>query len=417
MERLRTRSAQHLSESEDATLPASQHAQAGPSRARDPPRGSPRATPSIDGSEDDIEEEVEEVRVQGTPTEPARPTIALNGSEPPTISEELLQMRAWLASAKAQEELRVLRELRARYDAGDITAIGAVSNGQGGTVLPPAISTGALPRPEPPQQFAKRNRAEFNRWERDCEGFFTRSAANFILEQQKVDFGVMYISEPLKTLWRAHCLVEEVAYPGWIPTWMGLKTVMLNSLGTPQERRKLAYEQLRSCRQRVGQTPTELLDYLRPLWEELGSTVTPELQVIEYTSALRSDIQRDLERLPTAMRCTIPMVEEQANIIYRRTPTNHDHSHKNDRKKPNHFRARSDGSGGDANPPKKAKNPRAGQHGPKRDKSGATREKTIPVTCYNCGQAGHYSYNCTNPAKPGSDPRKENAGKGKGRRD
>jgi hypothetical protein len=94
MERLRTRSAQHLSESEDATLPASQHAQAGPSRARDPPRGSPRATPSIDGSEDDIEEEVEEVRVQGTPTEPARPTIALNGSEPPTISEELLQMRA-----------------------------------------------------------------------------------------------------------------------------------------------------------------------------------------------------------------------------------------------------------------------------------------------------------------------------------
>jgi hypothetical protein len=43
----------------------------------------------------------------------------------------------------------------------------------------------------------------------------------------------MYISEPLKTLWRAYCLVEEVAYPGWIPTWMGLKTVMLNSLGTP----------------------------------------------------------------------------------------------------------------------------------------------------------------------------------------
>jgi hypothetical protein len=110
----------------------------------------------------------------------------------------------------------------------------------------------------------------------------------------------------------------------------------------------------------VGQTLTELLDYLRPLWEELGLTVTLELQVIEYTLALRSDIQRDLERLPTAMRCTILMVEEQANIIYRRTPTNHDYSYKNDRKKPNYFRARLDGLGGDANPPKKAKNPRAG---------------------------------------------------------
>jgi hypothetical protein len=117
------------------------------------------------------------------------------------------------------------------------------------------------------------------------------------------------------------------------------------------------------------------------------------------------------------MRCTILIVKEQANIIYRRIPTNYNYSYKNDRKKPNHFCARSDGLGGDANSSKKAKNPRAGQHGPKRDKSGAIREKTISVTCYNCRQASYYSYNCTNPAKPGSNLRKENAGKGKGRRD
>jgi hypothetical protein len=84
------------------------------------------------------------------------------------------------------------------------------------------------------------------------------------------------------------------------------------------------------------------------------------------------------------MQCTIPIVEEQANIIYHRTPTNYNYSYKNDRKKPNYFRARLDGLEGDANPPKKAKNPRAGQHGPKRDKSRVIREKTIPVTCYNC---------------------------------
>jgi hypothetical protein len=70
---------------------------------------------------------------------------------------------------------------------------------------------------------------------------------------------------------------------------------MLNSLGTPRERQRLAYKQLKSCRQHAGQSLTELLDYLRPLWEKLGPTVTPELQVIEDTLALCIEIQRDLE--------------------------------------------------------------------------------------------------------------------------
>jgi hypothetical protein len=83
------------------------------------------------------------------------------------------------------------------------------------------------------------------------------------------------------------------------------------------------------------------------------------------------------------MRYTIPIVKEQANIIYRRIPTNYNYSYKNNRKKPNYFRARLDSLGGNANPPKKAKNSRAGQYSPKRDKSRVIREKTIPITCYN----------------------------------
>jgi hypothetical protein len=225
------------------------------------------ATPSPDGSEDEEAEEVGRERSGNSPISPEGPRVARNGPTVPIVSDELQEMRTWLENTKAQEELRALRELRARYDAGDTAAVRAVSQGQGGLSLPPVAPAAALPRPEPPQQFAKRNRAEYNRWERDCEGFFTRSAAHFVREQQKVDFGVMYISEPLKTLWRAHCLVEEVSSPSWIPTWAGLKAVMLNSLGTPQERRRQAYEQIKGCRQRAGQSPTELLDYLRPLWE------------------------------------------------------------------------------------------------------------------------------------------------------
>jgi hypothetical protein len=93
---------------------------------------------------------------------------------------------------------------------------------------------------------------------------------------------------------------------------------MLNSIGTPQERKKMAYDKLKAARQLAGQSPTDLLDYMRPLWEELGPSITPEIQLLEFSAAIRPDIQVELERLPFAIRSTIPMVEEQANIAYRR---------------------------------------------------------------------------------------------------
>ena len=157
MDRPRRRSTRHLSESENATILAPQDAQSGPSRTQDPQGGSPGAGPVYDSSEGEDEPEEEPERVQDTPTEPLRPPTGHNRPPVPAISEELQEMRAWLENTQAQEELRVLRELRARYEAGDTTAVRVVSNSQGGVAIPPAMPSAALPRPQPPQQFAKRN--------------------------------------------------------------------------------------------------------------------------------------------------------------------------------------------------------------------------------------------------------------------
>lgn len=180
-------------------------------------------------------------------------------------STELEEMRAWLKRTEELEELRALRELRARYEAGDLTAIQSLQKVALQTKATLAEPSSNLPRPDPPQLYQKHNRAEYNRWERDCEGYFVQSPTRFIVEARKIDFGLRYVAENLKTLWQAHLASNLRAAPLWTPTWAELKEVMLNALGTPAERRQVAYESLKRCRQRLGQSPTDLLDYMRPL--------------------------------------------------------------------------------------------------------------------------------------------------------
>jgi hypothetical protein len=226
----------------------------------------------------------------------------------------------------------------------------------------------------------------------------------------------MYISEPLKTLWRAHCATEAMVLPGWAQTWSQLKAVMLNALGTPQERRKIAYEQIKNCKQLANQSPTELLDYLRPLWEELGNSVPPDLQVIQFTSALKPEIQADIERLPVLMRGTLPAVEEQANIIYRRINLHKAPKDPQTGTKPAQRKESPKEPTGDRKNPQSRKRRKNGPSGTKRPNKPEGAEKDRPTVCFNCGEPGHRSPECTNPHKPGSDPRKSTPGKDKGQK-
>jgi hypothetical protein len=412
-----TRAARDQTENDEATLMQSQHAQLESDEGGEPsgaPRGGTPDTDRLDGSGE------EEENVDGAippHEEDERPRVAQPGPLGATPNQELQELRAWLQSAQALEELRSLQELRARYEAGDATAV--LPTHPGRSVLPTlqATPSASLPRPEPPKQFAKRNRMEFNRWERDCEGYFLRSPVHFQTERQRVDFGVMYVSDPLRTLWESNCVVNTVNSPGWVPTWQGLKAVMLNSMGTPQERKKMAYDKLKAARQQASKSPTDLLDYMRPLWEELGPSVTPEMQLLEFSAALRHDIQIELERLPFAMRSTIPMVEEQANIVYRRKNPVREQKDQQSKTKSKGRRKDSQSSEGDQKTPKKAKKGKTRQSDPKGDKKAPPSSTPKDVTCYRCGEPGHKSYDCTNPEKPGSDPRAAKAGKGKGQKD
>lgn len=343
--------------------------------------------------------------------EPEEANLAQSGSEQPEPPSELTELRKWLKRTREQEELNSLRALRLRYEAGDVTAVQSiVANAKQPSTHQGAAST-SLPRPEPPQTYSKKNRAEYNRWERDCEGYFLQSPAHFPTEVHKVDFGARYISEPLKTLWRAFCDSERAKLRLWVPTWVILKTVMLDALGTPAERKQNAYEALRRCRQRPEQSPNDLLDYMRPFWEELETSNNPELQVLQYTGALADYIQRDLFLLSADRRSTLSMVEEQANVIYRRRGQNKERERPVPKGKAPKHRRDSSGSEGGKKPPKFAKKAKLAQSGPKRGrKRDAGRERPTPA-CYECGDPGHFKPDC--PKLKGAN--KDNSGKPPGK--
>jgi hypothetical protein len=240
---------------------------------------------------------------------------------------------------------------------------------------------------------------------------------SFRTEEDKVIFGSTYISEPLKTLWEATTAAELHEDPSWVPTWQALKTVMLNSLGSPQERRQYSYECLKRAHQRANQSPTDLLDYMRPHWEELDSGRTPDLMVHEYVAALRDDIRKALLLLPGDRRATIPQVEEHANLLYRQKDRSGDSKPSQPKEEKNLAKRGAETKGGSQKPPKTPRNTKVPTNGPKWTKPSPPTTSVFKGRCYKCGEVGHISTNCPDgdkPDKPATTP--TGSGKGQGRK-
>lgn len=378
-----------------------------------------RPDPMVPGEQSVLQEET--LGPQPPFMGPTEPQVGQFGPERAETRSELEEMRRWLKAAEEHEELKALRELRRLYNEGDPTTLLTLQKGLSQARVSLSSSTSNLPRPEPPQVYSKKSRAEYNRWERDCEGYFLRVPLSFNTEAKKVDFGVRYIAEKLKSLWAAHCLSAKNQFPTWTPTWVTLKKVMLNALGTPGERRQNAYNMIKHCKQRPGQSPTDLLDYMRPLWEELGPTHLEDMQVLEYMAALNNSIQLDLYLIPHERRSTIPAMEEQANIIYRRqplkgsaraaSPKEPGRAAKNNSKK---HRKNISGSEGDEKTPKNDNGTKRGFADPKRANRRPFRPPGLKPTCFACGEVGHIRPNCPNGLASKKDNGKPLSGKEKG---
>lgn len=345
------------------------------------------------------------------PTGPARVVLTPIDPEEDDVDKQLQELEAWHERATKLRRLALLKEARAKYNAGDEFALQLADAGTSRPIPPQANPTAGLPRPEPPQTFSKRNRVEYNRWKRDCERYFQRLPQSFRTDAPKIDFAGQYLSESMKSLWEAHVADQSRLALKYEPTWETMKAVMLGTLGTLSERRQRAFDSITKARMRSDSSPTDLLDYMRPFWEELGSTHGADLQVMEYIHALPDDIQKQLFIYPENRRRTITQVEEAANTIFRQRPRQRDASDKKPQKDHRGDKDTSYKGRGKGRYQKKSKSATSGHYGSKRPKDTDGTPVDPAIRCWRCNGHGHYASSCTKPQKPSNGGKSSEAGK------
>jgi len=308
----------------------------------------------------------------------------------------LAALQEWWRQEADRKKLSQLEELRRRYEQGDLSAL---EEATGQAISPPVVRATSeranLPRPEPPHRYAKKDRADYNRWLRDNEDYHAKNPIHFKGDEQKLSFGLQYVSETLRTLWETYVVQRRLAEPHWSPSWEDLKEKMLGALGTPEERKQAAYDTIKACRQRPTQSPTDLLNYLQPLWVEIGES-SPYRMLAEFTAALREDVRRELRHLPQQSKATLSQVEQEANRIHRdlvQAGKVKSGPSKDKRRPP------SPPEPGPANQaPKKPKKGSNGRPWSKTPRPGKEKPKG-DVKCFACKQPGHLLPQCPDTEK------------------
>jgi hypothetical protein len=332
-----------------------------------------------------------------------------------SLAAEEAALLKYIRLKKQQRNVELLRKIKERVEAGDLTALDGALLGDSSAIQYRPAANAQLPRPVAPVVFTKASRQEYNSWVRDCERYFVEAPAQFPGDVQRVSFASGYLSDTLKTQWDGHCTLERTRDPTFAPTWAYLKERMLSTLGTPAERQRAAGARIKACHQKKDQTPSDLLDYLRPLWDETGRS-DPDVWRQDFYLALLPDIRHDLEKLAYSEYDSLEKLEEKANALYRvqreMRQKHADHQERKDAGKRKNEAGDEDKEKSSGQPKKKNKKTTL-------DSSSITRPSGKEIKCFACGKVGHKRPDCPDNDKFKSELAsgpKPQSGKGKGQK-
>ena len=345
-----------------------------------------------------------------------RPEEVRNTPNQSDLHVQLVELREWRQRILEEQELARLRDIKRRVEQGDLTAL---QEDFQVTLRPTeqyiAPNAGAPP-PDRPTRFNNRDRAEYNRWERECEATFRGNARIFSSDTIKIDFGLRFISNPLKTTWDTYVHDNQRKNPHWHPTWSHLKANMLDALGPAEQRKLAAHKDLKGIKQEWSQDPNDLLSTLDTLWTELGPSYPEEQRVMDFMGALVPTVQKELLLIDPSLRSTVSDLNSRARLIWDRNRRDKPSSTKPKGKKQNREKSPTDEEGGTKKTWKKPKRNTAEQKGPNQPKTGQYKGSSPGPVCYRCGLPGHKQKDCTQPEATATVPTEAKSGKGKGRK-
>jgi hypothetical protein len=330
-------------------------------------------------------------------------SITAGAAEPASTEElqqELEQLRGWRKEQRERRELEELRAAKARASRGELTP--PPPDDRATTPMPLGS---VLPKPPEPEQYTAASRANFDRWVRDCEGFFAQGGlVAFPTEESKCTFGARYLDRDRKNTWESFLGEKRDGLPSSPPHWDTMKEQMLNCLGDPRTRKQEAYDRIKNATQ-GRRTPTELVNYLRAYWNEVGE-VSEDRKLNEYISALNQDVKEYLQK--SAIFGTMKTVNEaeiHANNAYRilRRGRSGPGTNNKDQKKRDRSEETGDSGKGKGRGRKSRKTDKSSGQGEKKPGSGKPKpnkpdDAKFTGKCFRCGKEGHKKQDCRVPA-------------------
>jgi hypothetical protein len=383
----------------------------------------------------DVDEQVRQEGPTSTANDPGRPVLGQNtralpelasqeesnttvGGDAPRQDElerELEELRRWRQREENLRELTKLRELKRKVQQGDLSAFDEVSLPAPSPRRVESVTDLGAPRPKDPETFANRDRQQYNCWARDCEAIFRGSPSRFATDTQRVDFGIRFLDETVRSTWDTYREDHLREDPFWEPTWAQLKAVMLDCLGPLEMRRLQAHNDLKRLRQRHDQDPNVLLARLNTLWSEMEH-VSEEQRRMDFMGALLSEIQKELMGRDPEDINTVSKVNTAARFIWNKTKRTAPTAEHPTAKREGHARTTHEDRAGPPKTRKKAKKAFAGNFKKKQRKSDPSGPKDPNMTCWGCNEPGHFQKDCPKPKEAHKESANPKSGKGSGQR-
>ena len=301
----------------------------------------------------------------------------------------------------------------------DLSEIGSniepvVATGKRGSHARRNRDTSETPEPHLPKlrpmklnEYHGKSIREHREWTRDAQTAFRQAKAYFRTEESKILYAMGFLKGDAKEMWYNH----ESEHPADTLTWKDFTTFLLDNIEDPVNRSLDAQQRFEDARQLQSQSVQQFSVYLEGVEAQLYYPFSEEQRVTQFFTKIRPELQiqitnvgRELPKTRAALLALAIRLEvnvKKTNPQYAQKQKNHNNGGQGGKKR------KRDKGNDDHNDDNRNNGNKESQS--KRKKKGGSsgngKKDHSHLTCFNCGEPGHISTNCSEPKKDKDKPK------------